>query len=471
MKRIFIVCLALLLALACVGCIQAPVDESEWEGKEEFVAAEGMSEQVANNAAKYEEYKGKVGLAFKQNAESDASCFEFESVGENEVRITKYVGEDSIVVIPERIGDAAVVSLGEGAFASAALRAVYVPDNVRSIEKGAFAGASALVTLRVPFIGDGGENGYFGYIFGADSHEYHAIKVPATLEVVIVGSAEAVADNAFAGCKTLCAVVLPNSVKSIGKFAFYECSRLIYTELGGAVTEVGSYAFGYCSNLFSISLEGAGHVGFGAFYSCNSLYSLTLSVIGESAESNRFLGYIFGAESADYNDDFVPKSLREVKLVDCDEIPDRAFTGCTYIAKFELGEGIESIGVRAFYGCRSMKSVSLPDSVTVIGDDAFFGCDNLEAVDFGAGVTEIGMQAFYGCRSLKSVTIPDKVTEIKSSTFALCESIASVELNNVAVVGKDAFKGCVSLTPIDCSGIEVADGNDCLFKLPVETGK
>ena len=466
MKKFLMICLAICLAFACVGCIQAPVEESEWEGKEEFTAADGMSEQVANIALKHEEYKDKVGSAFGLNEVTDAACFEIESVGENEVKITSYIGEESIVVIPEEIGGAAVVALGEAAFANATVRAVYVPDSVRSIEKGAFAGASALVTLRVPFIGDGGENSHFGYIFGADSYEYHAVKVPATLEVVIVGAAESVAENAFASCKSLCAVVLPNTVRSIGKFAFYECFGLVYADLGGSVAEVGNYAFGYCSSLFSLSLVGAERIGFGALYGGKSLYSLTLSVVGESAESNRFLGYIFGAESADYNDDFVPVSLRELSLVDCDEIPDRAFASCAYIAKFALGEGIESVGVRAFYGCRSLKSIDMPESLTMIGDDAFFGCDNLEAVDFGAGVESIGMQAFYGCRSLKSVAMPDKVREIGSSTFALCESLASVELNNVKVVGKDAFKGCDSLTPVDCDGIEVADGNSALVAKP-----
>lgn len=469
MKKFLIICLALCLALTCVGCIQAPVEDSDWDGKEEFTAADGMSEQTAINAAKYEEYKEKVGSAFALNEVTDASCFKFETVGENEVKITEYVGADNIVVIPEEIGGAAVVALGEAAFANATVRAVYVPDSVRALEKGAFAGASALVTLRVPFIGDGGENSHFGYIFGADSHEYHTVKVPATLEVVIVGAAESVADNAFAGCKTLCAVVLPETVTSIGKFAFYECFGLVYADLGGSVAEIGNYAFGYCSSLFSLSFEGAERIGFGALYGGKSLYSLTLSVVGESADSNRFLGYIFGAESADYNDDFVPSSLREVSLVGCDEIPDRAFASCAYIAKFALGEGIESVGVRAFYGCRSLKSIDMPESLTMIGDDAFFGCDNLEAVDFGAGVESIGMQAFYGCRSLKSVAIPDKVTEIKSSTFALCESLSSVELGNVKVVGKDAFKGCASLTPVDCNGIEVADGNAALIAKPEVT--
>ena len=103
----------------------------------------------------------------------------------------------------------------------------------------------------------------------------------------------------------------------------------------------------------------------------------------------------------------------------------------------------------------------MPNSVTTICDDAFFGCDNLMLVDLG-NVREIGMQAFYGCRALTSVAIPDGVTEINPSTFALCYALRSVELNSVKKVGKDAFYKCESLEAVDCSGVEVAGGNDSL---------
>jgi hypothetical protein len=39
-----------------------------------------------------------------------------------------------------------------------------------------------------------------------------------------------------------------------------------------------------------------------------------------------------------------------------------------------------------------------------------------------------------------------------------------VELANVKKVGKDAFKGCESLTPVDTNGIDVAVGNGKLKK-------
>ena len=186
--------------------------------------------------------------------------------------------------------------------------------------------------------------------------------------------------------------------------------------------------------------------------------TLTLNFVGESKTENRFIGHIFGAESADFNDEFVPASLRTVNL-NCEEIPHRAFALCAYIMNVNLGENIEKIGVRAFYGCRSIQNIAIPDGVKTVGDDAFFGCDNLKSVSFSNGVESIGMQAFYGCRALESVVIPEKVTEIKPSTFALCSALESVELNNVKRIGKDAFLKCEALTPVDCEGIEVADGN------------
>ena len=354
------------------------------------------------------------------------------------------------------------------AFADSTVRAVSVPDCVERIEKGAFAGCDNISTLRLPFVGDGGEINHFGHIFGSDSYENHAIKVPASLDMVILGDkTEEIAENAFAGCKSVSAIALPESVESIGAFAFYECKDLVYITSLNSVKGVGSYAFGYCSSLVEADFSAAESFDIGAFYECNSLHKLVLPFVGGSAEDNRFIGYVFGAESADYNDDFVPESLYEIKLSDaCSEIPDRAFADCPYIANFIVPESVEKIGARAFYSCRSIQAIELPNALKTIGDDAFFGCDNLKSIEFGDGVESIGMQAFYGCRALEAVEIPEKITEIMPSTFALCESLKSVSLNNVKKVGKDAFWGCSSLTAVDCSGIDVAEGNSKLVLTP-----
>lgn len=459
--------LILSLSLALTACVDRPdaQNDGEWESKEEFSPSSGIGNDTEELFERYGEYKENASLAFKQNGAADESDFEVSDY-EGGVRIDKYVGSESIIVLPEVIGGKAVLAIGEKAFSSAAVRALYIPDSVVYIEKSALEGADAIVTLRLPFVGDGKEITNLGHIFGSNGYSNHAVKVPVTLDMVILGEkTEKIDENAFASCKSLSAIVLPESVESIGNFAFYECRDLVYVN-AEKVKTVGEYAFGYCDAIPVIGFENLQNIGLGALYECNSIYSVTLPFVGKNESENRYIGYIFGAESADHNQSFVPKSLYSVSVTGGD-IPERAFASCLYIGEFILGEGVENIGVRAFYSCRSLIEIALPDSLKTVGDDAFFGCDNLELADLG-NVERIGMQAFYGCRSLKSVNIPEKVTEIKPSTFAMCTNLKTVELNNVKKIGKDAFWRCDSLTPVDCAAIEVLGGNEALV-LSAET--
>lgn len=457
-----------ILALLTVGammssCVAKPPEETvkEWEGKEEFAPSDEMKGSVLELNERYEIYSQNAGLAFSQNQPMGASFFETEAY-EDGVKIVGYTGEENIVVIPEEIDGKTVLALGETSFAESEVRAVKVPDCVKAIEKGAFASCEKLSTLALPFVGDGGENAYFGYIFGASSYEEHALKVPASLDMVLLGDAvKRIEENAFAGCKAISCVVFGDSVEYIGEFAFYECKDLVYIPTNSVKT-VGAYAFGYCSSLFMAYFYNVEAFELGAFYECNSLRIMGVSFVGGSASENRFIGYLFGSENADYNAYFVPESLYGVIVDGTHEIPDRAFAGCAYIAKFLLADGVESIGVRAFYGCRSIVEIDLPDTLTTIGDDAFFGCDNLKTINFGSSLEKIGAQAFYGCRALSQVEFPDGVTEILPSTFALCRSLKTVDLNKVQKIGKDAFWNCTSLVPVNVQGIEVADGNQSL---------
>lgn len=429
------------LAVSFSSCIQKPVEEESvvkdpWSGKEELKLP--SDDQALK--ARYEDLKNKATLAFTASSVTDPAAFEAEEA-EGGIKIVNYVGNDNIVVIPESIGGSTVVSIASGAFAGNTVTALYIPDCVEKIEKGALEGCEKLATLRIPFIGDRDENTHFGYVFNCDSYENQPTKVPATLDMVIVGSGDKIAENAFAGCKGISAIILPDSITSIEKFAFYECSDLVYLDIGGAVT-VGNYSMGYCSSLYAIDLSNVDSIGFGALFSANALYSLKAKFIGGSENENRYIGYIFGAETADFNDEFTPSSLRSVTLTNTASIPDRAFASCEYITEIILPEGVTDIGVRAFYACRSLKEISLPDSLKTIGDDAFFACDGLKTVSFGKSLESIGMQAFFSCRSLDGVIIPDGVKTVGSSAFALCSSLKSVTVGKNTAVGKDAFLNC-----------------------------
>lgn len=456
--RVILALLCLILSLMPLGC-----SDGEDAGGAASIPADDFK-PVSDTGRdselykRHEEYKENATLAFKDLGESDASCFEYE-IQDVGVVVSKYIGDENIVVVPSLIDGIPVVKICEGAFSGSSLRAVYIPDTVEMIEKSAFVECDGLSTLRLPFIGDGGDQIHLGHIFGANSSSENAVTVPASLDMLILGEPTiAVEENALRGCKTLSAVILPDSVKEIGDLAFYECADLVYVSLGDGVERIGEYSFAHCSSLYSIDCSGVGEIGDGAFFSCSSLNGIKYNI----AEDD-FLGRIFGAESYEYNSDFVPLSLRSVTVSEgCRVIPDMAFASCKYITSVILPESLESIGVRAFYACQSLQGIKVPDGVRNVGDDTFFGCGALSALELGGSLESLGMQAFYGCNSLKRVSLPESLKEIKPATFYGCAALTEVSLGGVKTVGKDAFGNCLSLEPISLDGVTVAEGNGAL---------
>lgn len=442
----------LCLSISLTSCSsEAEGAESEAATELPFEPATGSGEQ-GELYQRYVEYKENATLAFSANNPTGKEAFSYE-VSDGKAKIVEYIGEESIVVIPEAIDGAPVSEIAAGAFSGSIIRAVYVPDTVEVIAQGAFNGCDRLSTLRLPFIGDGSENQFMGYVFGADEPDKNAVALPASLDMVIIGErCNSVPDEAFKGAKTLSAVVLPDSVTSIGKLAFYQCYDLVYISCNG-VNETDEYAFAYCRALYDIDISSAERVAKGALYSCSSLNSITMS-LGE----DDYIGRIFDATSPEYNDELVPDTLRTVTIAEgCTNIPDMAFYSCKYITKINLPESLEKIGIRAFYACRSLGEITVPDKVKTISDDAFFGCDGLVTLKLGASLEVIGMQAFYGCGAIKSVECPESLREIKASAFYGCKSLVSVSLGGSDKVGRDAFGDCPRLEPIDYSGVSVEE--------------
>ena len=455
--------LRVLFALLCLSILVSGVASKEEDKggeanvpEDDFVAVtdKGKDSELYK---RYKEYEENSTLAFTGREPTFAEAFEIET-NEGRAEIIGYIGDDDIVIIPSKIGENEVKGIRTGAFKDSKVRAVFVPDSVESIGQGAFEGCDDLATLRLPFIGDGGENSFLGYIFGAKSYDENAVKVPALLDMLLLGDGvSSVKENAFRGCKTLSAVILPEDLGEIGKLAFYECADLVYVGMG-KVDLLGEYAFAHCTSLFDIDISGAGKVETGVLYSCTALNGITLNL-----HENDYFGRFFGAEAVEFNSDFVPLSLRRVTVAEGVEIiPDMAFSSCKYLTEVNLPSALRSVGVRAFYSCRSLAAIKLPEGVKSVGDDAFFYCDALAMVELPQSLESLGMQAFYGCESIKKINIPNSLKEIKSSTFYGCSSLESVTLGGTKKIGKDAFGKCDALNPVSCDEVEVADGNEAL---------
>ena len=157
------------------------------------------------------------------------------------------------------------------------------------------------------------------------------------------------------------------------------------------------------------------------------------------------------------------------------------FASCEELESVVLPDRLEEIGSSSFYGCSKLKQIQIPNNVKYIGNRAFmksglvslflpasiesFGssicedCTNLvtfcmpeaklskysmkricptEAMFSGdeklaiavlpEGITDIGKNAFRGCVSLKKLSLPSTVKEIDDFAFFKCDSLDSIEI-------------------------------------------
>lgn len=145
------------------------------------------------------------------------------------IEITSCRTSAAALVLPDTIDGRAVISIGEGAFASGcgALRAVVLPRGVTSIGAGAFRGLSSLSYVRMP--------DRLSAVLGGDS-----FRDCVSLRTIMVPEGTAtVGMSAFAGCRSLELVTLPPTLGRILSGAFSGCTSLTRLYLRGDEPECG----------------------------------------------------------------------------------------------------------------------------------------------------------------------------------------------------------------------------------------
>ena len=164
---------------------------------------------------------------------------------------------------------------------------------------------------------------------------------------------EAIGYSAFENCTNLESVIIPSSITKINQSAFYNCKKLESVTILNGVEKIGSYAFSGCSSLASIEIPSSvTSIGEEVLSKCTSLEEITVPFVGNGSDKTHF-GYIFGAGSYYYNDDYVPTSLKKVILTG-GEIGANAFSYCTSLEIVKIPSSVIKIDERAFYNCSSL---------------------------------------------------------------------------------------------------------------------
>ena len=195
-------------------------------------------------------------------------------------------------------------------------------------------------------------------------------------EVVIPEGVEVIGSYAFQNCYNVTNVTISSTVTNIGQCAFQDCRSLRSLVIPDNVLYIGYGAFGGCASLESLTIpfvgarrgnDGTSEALFGNMFGSNT--STGGRMIRQYYVSSSGYGYS--------NNYYIPTNLAEVVVTDETKIGYGAFYGCEDLRSVTIGEGVATIGTSAFYGCLRLEDVEIPDSMVSIDGTAFSGCASL----------------------------------------------------------------------------------------------
>ncbi|MBQ3003248.1 MAG: leucine-rich repeat protein, partial [Clostridia bacterium] len=383
------------------------------------------------------------------------------SITDSGIKILRYLGLESEVVIPFAFGDLPVICIGNSAFSDLYdVTAITIPESVTEIESYAFARCYELTEITIPasvaVIGDEvfwecsdlqniycetatqpfgwseiwangcNANVWFdgvltqgtvdGFVFktvdgGISIQGYVGdawdIVIPAEIGGLPVTRIES---YAFAYRYDTTSVSIPDGVTYIGSRAFAENYALAQINIPDSVKEIGGYAFVYCNSLTEITIPASVEImGARVFRDCYSIQNIYCEAVSRPEKWNE--NWSTGCSANIYFDGVMTQGVSgnyqfktengEVTILD--------YVGDAYgltelVIPSEIGGlPVTVIGSYAFSDLYEMKSVSIPDSVHTIEYNAFAWCGALTEVTIPASVTIMGSGVFWDCQNLQSI--------------------------------------------------------------------
>ena len=260
--------------------------------------------------------------------------------------------------------------------------------------------------------------------------EYAFYGMTAAVSASVPDNVSTINNGAFGNCTHLAEVTVMDRSVFYGQKVFDNCaSGLVLRSFSGSTTE--TYAKGYglqfaqprCGDKVSFDLSTDGKTmtvaGSGPMWdylaSTGSPLSYNTNItavkIGKGVTSignSAFEGFL---------------ELKSVTIPDTvKSIGDRAFYYCG-LTKVSIPGSTATIGASAFAGCSGLKTLTLGEGVKEIGKEAFHDCSPLESISFPFSLTSLGSYCFMACDSLKDVTFVGMSVLFGSDVFWECDDM------------------------------------------------
>ncbi len=333
--------------------------------------------------------------------------------------ITGYTGSGGAVVVPDMTNGLPVTSIGGGAFENkTSVTSVTLGTNLTSIGSAAFRWCHGLTNVTLgPNLASVDEYGFYGCsslvrvaipssLTSIGPMAFACISAPSSLIAIDVAtnnptfcSVDGVLFNKSTNTLIQCPVgkvgsyAIPESVTSIGYGSFYYCAYLTSVTMPNSVTSIESLAFANAS-LTSIALStNLGSIGYCGFFDANSLVSVVIP-----ASVTSLAQFAFGPCA----------SLTNIVVA----TNNPAFCGVAGVlfnkstntlvqfpaglaGSYTIPNGVTNIGDGAFYVCDGLTNVTAPSSVTRIGEQGFAFCYALTGLGLPGNAPSLGWEAFY----------------------------------------------------------------------------
>lgn len=433
-------------------------------------------------------------VSVKENSEYRYNLYDDGCIG-----ILNYLGGNKIITVPEKIDNAKVTDIENGAFENSALTGIVLPETITRIGDRAFYGCDGLTSLTIPetvkTVGKDAfiivKNGAHSFIPWVYSREGSYVIIGDGILIAYIGTApkdmeipeevrhicrfyfsgssitslklpkklRSIGDSAFEDFSSIKSIDFPSTLQEIGNRAFYNCKSLTKLSIPSACKTVADEAFACCPKIKSAKIAGAEIIGKEAFAYCMSLSSVTLPKKSLTTIAERAF-----TDCSSLTEIVIPNSVKSLgrgALGGTAWMNDQKDKQYVVTANGML-VGYNGIGGQitvedpeikviadAFYGRNDITGVILGNSVKAIGDSAFENCQSLEAVVASKYLETVGPRAFAGCTSLKQVDLLDGVTKIENNAFENCSALTKITLpTKLEIIPKECFMGCKSLIEV-----------------------